>query len=190
MSWFWPHRTFRAYFYLTAELLCELGINVLLLDIDNTLAPYEQPLPDGGLKDWLDGLKGAGVRVAFLSNNHAERVELFNGDLGLPCRFDAHKPLTKTAKRLMLELGGTRETTAVMGDQILTDICCARSLGARAFLVPPILDKRDPFTRFKRLLERGILKRYYKKHPEQPDVRLGNVMTEAARKTFKRECEK
>ena len=189
MSWFSPHHTFRAYFDVTAAFLKEQGINVLLLDIDNTLAPYEQPLPDGRLKDWLGTLQEAGIRVAFLSNNHAARVELFNSDLGLPCRYDAHKPLTRYARRLIAALGGTEKSAAIMGDQIFTDVCCAKFLGARAFLVPPILDKRDRFTRFKRRLERGILKRYYKKHPEQPDVRLGNPMTEAAREAIKRESE-
>lgn len=190
MSLFSPHHTFRAYFELTAAFLKEQGVNVLLLDIDNTLAPYEQPLPDEGLKNWLEGLKSQGIAVAFLSNNHAARVELFNHALGLPCRYDAHKPLTRHARRLITALGGTKKTAAIMGDQIFTDVCCAKFLGARAFLVPPILDKRDKFTRFKRRLERGILRRYYKKHPEQPDVRLGNPMTEAAQKAIKRESEK
>ena len=190
MSWFSPHHAFRAYFEVTAAFLKEQGINVLLLDIDNTLAPYEQPLPDERLKNWLEGLKNEGISVAFLSNNHAARVELFNSTLGLPCRYDADKPRTRHAKRLIAALGGTKKTAAIMGDQIFTDVCCARRLGARAFLVPPILDKQDKFTRFKRRLEKGVLRRYYKKHPEQPDVRFGNLMTEAARKTFKRENER
>ena len=190
MSWFLPHHTFRAYFEVTPDFLKAQGVSVLLLDIDNTLAPYEQPLPDERLKNWLEGLKAAKIRVAFLSNNHAARVELFDGELGLPCRYDANKPNTRYAKQLIAALGGTPKTAAIMGDQIFTDVWCARRVGARAFLVPPILDKQDKFTRFKRTLERGILRRYYKKHPEMPDVRLGNLTTEAAREAIKRESEK
>ena len=51
----------------------------------------------------------------------------------------------------------------MMGDQILTDVWAARNAGIRAILVPPIKDKRDPFTRFKRLLEKPIMKKYWKK---------------------------
>ena len=172
MSLLHPDYTFRAYFDLTPAFLKERGITVLLLDIDNTLAPYEQPLPDERLSLWLHGFAEAGIRVAFLSNNHADRVTLFNESLGLPCRYDAHTPLVGNAKRLFKSLGGSKKTTAFMGDQIFTDICCAHFCGAVGFLVPPIRDKRDAGTRFKRLLEKGILRRYYKKHPDRPDVRL------------------
>ena len=177
MAFFRPDHTFRAYFDLSPAFLKERGIEVLLLDIDNTLAPYEQPLPDDRLRAWLAALADAGVAVAFLSNNHADRVNLFNESLGLPCRYDAHKPLTSNAKRLLRSLGGTPKTTAFMGDQIFTDICCAHFCGARGFLVPPIRDKRDAGTRFKRLLEKGILRRYYKKHPGMPDVRQGSTIS-------------
>jgi len=177
MALFQPDHTFRAYFDLSPAFLKERGIEVLLLDIDNTLAPYEQPLPDERLRGWLAALGEAGIRVAFLSNNHADRVNLFNESLGLACRYDAHKPLTANAKRLFASLGGTKSTTAFMGDQIFTDICCAHLCGARGFLVPPIRDKRDAGTRFKRFLEKGILRRYYKKHPELPDVRLGSTIS-------------
>lgn len=177
MALFQPDHTFRAYFDLTPAFLQERGVRVLLLDIDNTLAPYEQPLPDDRLRAWLDAFAAAGISVAFLSNNHADRVTLFNENLRLPCRFDAHKPLTRNAKRLYKSLGGTKETTAFMGDQIFTDICCAHFCGARGFLVPPIRDKRDAGTRFKRWLEKGILRRYYKKHPDLPDVRLGSTIS-------------
>lgn len=184
MPLFAPSYTFCAYFHVTPAFLKEQGIRVLLLDIDNTLAPYEQPLPDARLKNWLDSLKAAGISVAFLSNNHAERVELFNKELGLPCRYNAHKPLTRRAKKLFLSLGGTKKTTAFMGDQIFTDVLCARLAGATAILVPPIWDRRDCGTRFKRRLEKGVLRRFYKKHPTSPDVREGNPITEEIRESM------
>lgn len=176
MALFRPDHTFRAYCDLTPSFLQERGIRVLLLDIDNTLAPYEQPLPDECLTAWLDGMKAAGIAVAFLSNNHEDRVTLFNKSLGLPCCYDAHKPLTRSAKRLFRALGGTKKTTAFMGDQIFTDVCCAHRCGALALLVPPIKDKTDRGTRFKRRLEKGILKRFYKRNPDMPDVRLGSTI--------------
>ena len=51
-----------------------------------------------------------------------------------------------------------------MGDQIFTDVLAARLAGIRAALVPPIKDKTDPLTRFKRLLERPIMKRYFRRN--------------------------
>jgi predicted HAD superfamily phosphohydrolase YqeG len=62
-------------------------------------------------------------------------------------------------KRALKEMDVTPRETLVMGDQIFTDVLAGNSLGAFTVLVPPIKDKRDPLTRFKRLLERPILKR-------------------------------
>jgi predicted HAD superfamily phosphohydrolase YqeG len=53
-----------------------------------------------------------------------------------------------------------------MGDQIFTDVWAGKRLGVRTILLPPIKDKRDIFTRFKRLLEKPILK-YYRKRKEK-----------------------
>lgn len=185
MAFFQPDATFRAYFELTPTYLATKGITVLLLDIDNTLAPYEQPLPDERLCEWLLSFKNAGIAVGFLSNNHGERVALFNSELGLPFLCNAHKPLPRKAKRLIKALGGTPHTACLMGDQIFTDICCAKLCGAHAILVPPIWDRRDGLTRFKRRLERGPLRRYYKKHKDAPDVRAGNPITEEIREMMK-----
>ena len=177
MSLLQPDHTFLCYRDVSAAVLREQGIDALLLDIDNTLAPYEQPTPDPQICAWLRSLADAGIAVAFLSNNHAERVELFNKELGLPMRYDAYKPLPKQAKLMVKRLGAEPCRAALMGDQILTDVLCAHLAGIRAFLVPPIVDRTDRGTRFKRKLERGILKRYYKKHTDAPDIRGGSPLT-------------
>lgn len=171
MSLFAPDATFACYRDVTAEWLLAAGVRVLLLDIDNTLAPYEQPDPDSEIVAWLNGLSAAGITAAFLSNNHGERVERFNRALELPVRCGAKKPLPRNAKKLLRALGADRKSAALLGDQIFTDVLCAHLSGIRAFLVPPIKDRTDRGTRFKRQMEKGILKRYYKKHPTAPDVR-------------------
>ena len=51
-----------------------------------------------------------------------------------------------------------------MGDQVFTDVWAARNAGIRVILVPPIKDKTDVFTKFKRLLERPVMRKYRKKH--------------------------
>lgn len=177
MSLFAPDHTFLCYRDVSAEFLREQGIDALLLDIDNTLAPYEQPTPDPQICAWLRSLTDAGIGVAFLSNNHAQRVELFNKDLGLPMRYDAYKPLPRQAKLMVKRLGVDRHRAALMGDQIFTDVLCAHLAGMHAFLVPPIVDRTDRGTRFKRKMERKILKRYYKKHTNAPDIRGGSPLT-------------
>jgi ribonucleotide monophosphatase NagD (HAD superfamily) len=79
--------------------------------------------------------------------------------------------------RLSRGSGGSKKTTAIMGDQVFTDVLFARMMGIRAILVPPIKDKTNRITRLKRHFEKGVLRRYYKHHPDAPDIRLGSPLT-------------
>ena len=158
-----PDRHFATYRELTPALLAADGVRALLLDIDNTLAPYEVAAPDDELRAWFAALQNAGVRVALVSNNHRDRVELFNRTLGLPAYPDAHKPLRRTVLRALRALGVPPTEAAFMGDQLFTDVLAGKNVGMRAYTVPPIRDKRDLFTRFKRLLERPLMRAYYRR---------------------------
>ena len=174
MPYFQPDYTFASYRDVAPEALRAHGIEVLLLDIDNTLAPYEQPDPDEKITAWLSALAAAGIRTAFLSNNHEARVTRFNETLERPAVYDAGKPSARKGKKLMRALGGNKKNTAMMGDQVFTDVWTARALGVTAILVPPIRDKRNALTRFKRCLERGVLRRYHRRHPDAYDTREGS----------------
>ena len=80
---------------------------------------------------------------------------------------DAGKPFGKTLRRAMKQLGSDPSNTAMLGDQLLTDALAGNLLGLKVFIVPPIRDKRSAFVRFKRRLERPVIRRYYKKHGGQ-----------------------
>ena len=153
---------------VTAEFLAREGIRYLILDIDNTLAPYEQPEPDEEHLAWFAALNAAGVRAVFVSNNKPARVTLFNERIGIPFFAKAGKPGRRSMRRAMEEIGATPEETAMMGDQIFTDVWAGRRVGVRTILLPPIRDKRDLGTRLKRLFEKPIL-RYYRKHKQTGD---------------------
>ena len=115
---------------------------------------------------WLDSLVERGISAAIVSNNNGERIELFNKDLGLTAFYKAGKPFKKNVLRAMEAMGTDKSNTVLMGDQVFTDVWAAHNAGIRAILVPPINDKRDMLTRFKRLLEKPVLKKYDKKHKE------------------------
>lgn len=155
---------FARYSDISPEYLAELGIRALLIDIDNTLAPYEQAEPDEAIIAWFEGMREAGISASLISNNHPPRVELFNRSLGLDAYPDSHKPSGKVLRLAMQKMGSDETNTAVIGDQLLTDALAAHRLGLRAIIVPPIKDKTSLFFRFKRWLERPYIKRYKKLH--------------------------
>jgi HAD superfamily phosphatase (TIGR01668 family) len=162
-----PDRILPTYRDVTPQLCRELGIRAILSDIDNTLAPYEQAKSDEEIRTWLRELNEAGISIALISNNHADRVELFNSDLGLIAYPDAGKPFGKCLRRAMTALGSDPSNTAMLGDQLLTDALAGHLQHLKVLIVPPIRDKRTAFVRFKRMLERPVIRRYYKKHGEE-----------------------
>ena len=102
-----------------------------------------------------------------MSNNSADRIDLFNAELGLPAFSKAGKPKKKNVLRALEILGVEKGEAILMGDQVFTDVWAAHNAGIRAILVPPIRDKRDLLTRFKRLLEKPILRKYNRKNREE-----------------------
>ncbi len=166
MFTFVPEFRFTAFDLASAEFLLSKGIRGIILDVDNTLEPYENPLPTERVVKWLESLAESGIKAAIVSNNDAERIDLFNRDIGLPAYSKAGKPFRKYLLRAMSDMGTGRDDTILMGDQIFTDVWAAHNAGIPAILVPPIKDKTDPLTRFKRLLEKPILKKYDRKHKE------------------------
>ena len=167
MGYLTPDRLLASYCDLSPAYLKERGIDVLIMDIDNTLAPYEQAEPDERIKAWIGEMKAAGIGLAFVSNNNWERVELFNREIGIPAFAKSGKPFGKTLRRVMTLYGTDADHTAMLGDQLLTDVFAGKHIGATALLVPPIKDKTTAFWRIKRALETPIIKKYAKKHPEQ-----------------------
>ncbi len=162
-----PDAMFDKFDDITPEFLLSQGIKALLIDIDNTLAPYEQALPDERINNYFNSLSSAGIKAALVSNNNRERVELFNRDLKLLAFADSKKPSKKTLLLAMEKMESTVENTAAIGDQLLTDALGAHSIGIPAYIVPPIKDKRNLFFRFKRWLEKPYIKRYKKLHENE-----------------------
>ncbi len=159
-----PDYMFRTFDEITPEFLAFLGVKAILADIDNTLAPYEQPEPDQRIKDWINSLAEAGIGIAFVSNNNLERVELFNRTLGVPAYAKSGKPFKKNLVRAMNDLGGTLETTVMLGDQLLTDALAGHNLGVKCLIVPPIRDKKNAFFKFKRWLEKPVVKKFKRRN--------------------------
>ncbi len=124
---------------ISGEALAKRGIKLLLADLDNTLVPYGVPLPDERLMAWRDELAAHGVTLFILSNNrHEDRPRIFSEGLGVPYIGHAGKPKTPSFVKAMEQTGVTKEQTAIVGDQIFTDILGGNRAGIATILVKPI----------------------------------------------------
>ena len=162
-----PDYRFATFDMASADFLHSIGVKGLILDVDNTLEPYEHPIPGDHVVKWLEQLSAVGIRCAIVSNNNKERIDLFNKELGLVAFAKAKKPFKKNVLKALSEIGVEPTKAALIGDQVFTDVWAARNAGIRAILVPPINDKRDLFTRFKRILERPIIRKYERKKKKE-----------------------
>ena len=79
-----PEYRFETFDLVTAEFLLSIGVKGVLLDIDNTLEPYEHDLPGERVISWLKSFSEHNIRTAIISNNNRERVEKFNKNIGMP----------------------------------------------------------------------------------------------------------
>ncbi|MBQ7173662.1 MAG: YqeG family HAD IIIA-type phosphatase [Clostridia bacterium] len=174
-KFFQPDALFSSFDKITPKYLSERGVRLLFTDVDNTLAPYELPEPDERVTAWLDSLKEAGITVVFLSNNHSDRLAIFNASLGLDAYSDCKKPFIGILKKIAKEKEIPLSACALLGDQIFTDIWAGKRLGILSLMVPPIKDKTTLFFRAKRRLERPVLKKFAKAHPDHIDLSFWKI---------------
>ena len=154
---FHPDILFPDIYEITPAFLQSQNVHGLILDLDNTIAPYEIAEPNERMRAWFDSMKHAGIRMAFVSNNKGGRVHLFNRTLGLPVFAGAKKPFAAGIKKALAELKLAPEEGAGLGDQIFTDCIACHRAGLRFFLVPPIKDKTTLFFKSKRFLEKPFV---------------------------------
>lgn len=135
------------------------GARVLLLDADNTLAPWRGAVPDPAAARWVESAKAAGFRLCIASNSDAERLRPLEEALGIPAFPRAGKPLPSGLRRIAREMGASPDACALIGDQLLTDMLAARLAGMRAVLLEPLDPSREfTGTRVNRVLERILLR--------------------------------
>lgn len=146
------------------DFLFDRGIRCVLFDLDNTVVPRDRDDLSPGAAGWIVGLREKGIKVCVISNNGPERISRVFGSEGIPSVCRAVKPRKHPFRKAMKMLGVTPGETAVVGDQIFTDILGGNRLGLFTILVEPMPGKEYWATEmFNRRLERLVLKRIRKK---------------------------
>lgn len=134
-----PKYLFSSIYDIDISRLRARGILLLLADLDNTLAPYGVQTPDDRVLAWRDSLNEAGITLFILSNSRKPgRAQRFAEALGVPYEGHAGKPKSGGFRRAMDRMGVTPSQTAIVGDQIFTDIWGGNNAGVLTLMVKPI----------------------------------------------------
>ena len=155
-KYFSPDDFVEKYEFIDVEYMNMHNKKVIISDLDNTLISWDSKKDTKEVNRWLKKMKRAGFDIIVVSNNSEERVEEFCKQLNLQYVADAKKPLTHGFKKALNKLNRKPEEAIILGDQVLTDVFGAKSLGVMSVLVKPI-SKTDAFkTRINRFFE-GII---------------------------------
>ena len=163
MAWFVPDLIIDSVLKIDQKLLQKHKLKALLLDVDNTLTSHGNPEPYDGIIEWIAQMKKLGIMLVIISNNSHTRVKPFAESLGIDFISRGMKPLTIGYTKAMRQLGIKSNETAIVGDQIYTDILGGNIKGMMTILVEPFELEDTFFFKLKRLLERRHIRRYYKK---------------------------
>lgn len=149
------------------SMLKNKNIKGLILDIDNTLVPEHMAEPDENAIEWIQRVKDSGFKVCIVSNATEKRVVKFNEKLKVYAIHKASKPGKKAFMQAVRLMNIEVEETAVIGDQIFTDIYGGNRLNMFTILVKPIDKKEVFYVKIKRIAEKFVLSKYEKSLAEK-----------------------
>lgn len=158
MNIFKPNEILNRYDELNIISLKNKGFNVVFLDVDNTITPYDLKVPNDDAKNFVKKLKDNGFEVIIVSNNTNKRVSKTAKEIDCEYSCWSFKPFTFRLNSLIKQKKLDKNRIFMMGDQLLTDILCANSLGIYSIYSKPISDVETFYSFISRKIERFIFK--------------------------------
>jgi len=147
-------------FTIDLDGLWRRGLRGLIVDLDNTMALYRADGPDQRLRDWVAAARERGFSLCIVSNGRRHRIDHYSRELEIPAVPLGGKPRRRPF-RLALEILQTpAERTAVVGDQVFTDVLGGNRAGLYTILVQPLGRIEFCGTRLARCLERAVLRAF------------------------------
>jgi HAD superfamily phosphatase (TIGR01668 family) len=123
---------------ISPAFLESIGVKFLMIDLDNTLASYDEHHPSDEVLNWINVLKEHKITPAIISNSvRIKRVYTFAEAFDIRSVYKARKPFIKNMLQLMEAAGFTAEESAVAGDQIFTDVLAANRAKTTSIIVKP-----------------------------------------------------
>lgn len=137
------------------------GIEGIIFDLDNTVVEWNRDHVSAETLSWLDMAKALGFRMCILSNGLKRRIQRIAEFLGIPSAGGRSvKPMKGGFVRALGLLGTEPHRTAIVGDQVFTDVLGGNRLGLYTILVRPMTNRGFITTRLTRKIEQLVLTRF------------------------------
>ena len=145
----------------TVSFLKEQGIRAILLDLDDTIVASKCNSIDDKYITWIETLKSSGISLLLLSNGSPKRVRYWKEKLDIEGFSLVGKPFSFAYLRGLKKLKSSKAETAMIGDQLFTDVLGANISGIKSILVKPLSSNGMWHTRALRRIEKMVLKGEY-----------------------------
>ncbi len=161
---FCPHRLVETVWQISPDEFRQLGIQGIILDLDNTLVRWQQDEMAVEVTTWLQALLAANIKLCILSNSMmGKRSQRIAEGLKSAYVLQARKPAKQGFEKAMQAMGTVPATTAIVGDQMFTDIWGGNRTGIYTIMVKPIHPHEFPYTRFVSRPPEKLLLKYFKR---------------------------
>jgi HAD superfamily phosphatase (TIGR01668 family) len=155
----YPDMYIESIFALDPEELKKKGIEGIICDLDNTVVRWDEAEPRPDAIKWLQMMKRQGFKMCIVSNTLTERAGRVSDLLSIPAIPGAVKPSRRAFVRALQYLETEPHNTAVIGDQMFTDVLGGNRVGMYTILVVPMSRNEFFITRIVRRIERFVLRR-------------------------------
>ena len=125
--------------------LTERKIRGVVLDLDNTLVPWHSEDIPADVFDWVGSLHANSIRACIASNTlNFARLSRIAAQLEIDhVPANARKPSATGVLRAVHQMGTSPESSAMVGDQLLTDMIAGRRAGLAATVLVHPLSPRE-----------------------------------------------
>jgi uncharacterized protein len=152
-----PDFCFRRVLDIRPEWLEQMGVQGLLLDIDNTITRWENIVVPSPEMAWLESLDGAKIHCRLLSNGLARKKAAVAAQTGLKHVTGIFvKPFAQAFRQGLADLDLPAEQVMMIGDSVFTDVVFANRLGLWTSLVDPLSPVDFFGSKVYRLMERML----------------------------------
>lgn len=157
-----PDNYYPSIYKIDYQTLKKENINTLLFDIDNTITKVDDLNVPQETIELMENLKKQEFKILLFSNNHQQRAFPVAQKLNLPLLSDAGKPEKKAYAKALNILNSTKENTAAIGDQLLSDVVGAKKYGIKAILVDQLSKENNIQTGLAQKLQKYMIKKLSK----------------------------
>ena len=160
---FIPFAHAQSIYEIPVDFYSENNVQLLLIDLDNTLDSYRLYEPTERAVQLIEEIKKTGVTPVVVSNNRGKRVGTYADKLGVEYIYSAHKPFSRRIKNFLKGKNVSVENSMLVGDQMMTDVLAAKGAHLRIVLTEKIVKEDQWTTHINRLFDRPIRKHLNKK---------------------------